>query len=116
MRPVAPNILSLPLRMEQHVVQAPDTLGRETHAHFRREVLEVLEATQPSDRWTQLVIDLSATREVDSAGLGAMVLIQRRAAEMRRAVYLRGVSEELRVLLVMTRLDDRFVIEDPAPA
>ena len=77
--------------MEQHVVQAPDTLGRETHAHFRREVLEVLEATQPSDRWTQLVIDLSATREVDSAGLGAMVLIQRRAAEIRRAVYLRGV-------------------------
>ena len=111
---VAPIILSFRYGMEQHVVHAPTTLGRETHAHFRQEALEVLEASHPADRWTQLVVDLSATREVDSAGLGALVLVQRRAAEMRRAVFLRGVSEELRVLLVMTRLDDRFVFEESA--
>ena len=100
--------------MGVHTVSAPSTLGRETHAHFRREALEVLEACEPSERKQPLVIDLSATRQVDSSGLGALVLVQRRAAEMRRAVLLRGVSEELRVLLVMTRLDDRFVFEDRA--
>lgn len=99
--------------MDPHVVQAPATLGRETHAHFRRAALEALEALDPGERRTPLVIDLSATRQVDSAGLGALVLVQRRASEMRRAVLLRGVSEELRVLLVMTRLDDRFVFEEP---
>jgi hypothetical protein len=31
-------------------------------------------------------------------------------------VHLRGASEELRFLLVMTRLDDRFVFEGPGAA
>jgi len=102
--------------MDRSVVQAPSKLGRETHAHFRREALEVLESSPPSARERPLVIDLSGTREVDSAGLGALVLVQRRAAELRRPVHLRGASEEVRILLVMTRLDDRFVLEGPASA
>jgi anti-anti-sigma regulatory factor len=100
--------------MDRHVVQAPTTLGRETHELFRRQALEALEASHPEGRGTALVIDLSATRQVDTAGLGALMLVQRRAAELRRPVYLRDASEELRLLLVMTRLDDRFVFEDSA--
>ncbi len=98
--------------MDRYVVKAPSTLGRETHEQFRREALEVLESSPPS----ALVIDVAATGEVDSAGLGALVVIQRRAAELRRPVHLRDASEELRLLLVMTRLDDRFVFESTPPA
>jgi anti-anti-sigma regulatory factor len=60
------------------------------------------------------VIDLVATRKVDSAGLGALMLIQRRAAERRQAVVLRNASDELRYLLVLTKLDDLFEVESPA--
>jgi ABC-type transporter Mla MlaB component len=48
---------------------------------------------------------------VDSAGLGALMLIQRRAAEKRQTVCLRGANEELRFLLVLTKLDDLFELE-----
>jgi anti-anti-sigma regulatory factor len=59
----------------------------------------------------ELVIDLGATREVDSAGLGALVLVQRHAAERRQQVVLRGVGPELEYLLVLTKLDDLFQFE-----
>ena len=60
----------------------------------------------------RLVIDLSATRTIDSAGLGALMLIQRMAAERRQTVVLRAPSEEIRFLLVLTKLADLFDIED----
>jgi len=90
-------------------VLAPASLGRETRGIFRREALEALQALGASGESGPLAIDLTATRVVDSAGLGVLVLVQRRAAEVRRSVHLYGASEELRFLLVMTRLDDRFV-------
>ena len=96
------------------MLQAPTSLGIETRATFRRQAQEALERLGATDGAGELVIDLSRTRSVDSAGLGVLVLIQRRAAEARQTVRLRGASEELRFLLVMTRLDDRFVIEGPA--
>jgi anti-anti-sigma factor len=59
----------------------------------------------------RLVIDLSHTRHIDSAGLGALMLIQRRAAERRQAVVLRNANEEIRFLLVLTKLYDLFHVE-----
>jgi anti-anti-sigma factor len=59
----------------------------------------------------ELVIDLGSTREVDSSGLGALVMIQRHAAERRQQVVLRGVGPELEYLLVLTKLDDLFQFE-----
>jgi anti-anti-sigma factor len=59
----------------------------------------------------RLVIDLARTRHVDSAGLGALMLIQRRAAERRQIVVLRSASEEIRFLLMLTKLDDLFQLE-----
>ena len=99
--------------MIETMVQAPTSLGIETRATFRRQAQEALERLGAANGASELVIDLSGTRSVDSAGLGVLVLIQRRAAESRRTVRLRGVSGELRFLLVLTRLDDRFVIEGP---
>jgi len=94
---------------DQRVVVAPAELDLDTRVAFRREAVETLDAMAAAA--AILVIDLSATRSVDSAGLGALMLIQRRAAERRITVRLRGLSEDLRFLLALTRLEDLFEVE-----
>jgi anti-anti-sigma factor len=116
MRVAAPFTHCDSLAMATVVVKAPTSLGIETRALFRRQALEALEGLRGSEAARQLVIDLATTRAVDSAGLGVLVLIQRRAAEVRASVRLSGASEEVRFLLVMTRLDDRFIIESTPPS
>lgn len=90
---------------------APSTLGLETRAEFRRTAIEALEALPEGDG--RLIVDLGGTRQVDSAGLGALMLVQRRAAERRQAVELRRPSDELRFLLAITKLADLFEIVEP---
>ena len=58
-----------------------------------------------------LEVDLSALTFVDSAGLGALMLIQRVAAERRQVVVLRNPSEEMRFLLTITKLYDLFIVD-----
>ncbi len=88
---------------------APDTLGLESRVEIRRAATQLLEDMPEGSG--RLVIDLGRTRHVDSAGLGALMLIQRRASERRQAVVLRNPSEEIRFLLVLTKLYDLFHIE-----
>src|SRR5580693_5084110 len=90
----------------ERTVGAPEVLGLESRVAFRRTAGELLQ--QLPEGAGRLVIDLSGTSTVDSAGLGALMLIQRRAAERRVGVCLRGVNDELRFLLVLTKLDDLF--------
>lgn len=90
-------------------LRAPETLGLDTRSDFRRAGIELLESLTEGDG--SLVIDLTATRAVDSAGLGALMLVQRRAAERRLTVVLRNANEELRFLLALTKLDDLFRLE-----
>ena len=87
----------------------PASLGLDTRAAFRQAAVELLEEMPEGEG--RLVIDLSATQHVDSAGLGALMLVQRRAAERRQRVALRSASEELRFLLMLTKLDDLFELE-----
>jgi anti-anti-sigma factor len=91
---------------------APAHLGLETRAEFRRVAIELLDSLP--DGTGQLLIDLSLTQTVDSAGLGALMLIQRRAAERRQTVTLRNANDELRYLLALTKLDDLFQLESDA--
>ncbi len=90
-------------------IQAPDHLGLESRTAFRQAAVGFLE--QLPERTGRLVIDLRGTRTVDSAGLGALMLIQRKAAERRQVVVLRRPNDELRFLLVLTKLDDLFEVE-----
>ena len=90
-------------------IAAPDTLGLETRVEIRKAAIQLLE--QMPEGSGRLVIDLGRTRHIDSAGLGALMLIQRRAAERRQAVVLRNPSEEIRFLLVLTKLYDLFQVE-----
>lgn len=93
----------------ERVLAAPEALGLETRTGFRRTASQTLD--ELPEGTGRLVIDLTATRAVDSAGLGALMLIQRRAADRRQTVCLRGANEELRFLLVLTKLDDLFELE-----
>jgi ABC-type transporter Mla MlaB component len=101
------------MRTPQDVVRgmtAPERLGLDTRVEIRKAASQLLdEMPEGSGR---LVIDLSYTREIDSAGLGALMLIQRHASERRLSVALRHASEEIRFLLVLTKLSDLFELDD----
>ena len=99
-----------PVSTIEHLV-APEHLGLQSRTDFRQQAVTILDRLPEGEG--RLVIDLGATRQVDSAGLGALMLIQRRAAERRQAVVLRSANEELRFLLVLTRLDDLFELDPP---
>ncbi len=101
--------------MSEALVLAPPHLGAQSRAEFREVALAAI-AQLTDSPGGRLVIDLSRTERLDSAGLGTLVMIQLRAAERLCSVALRGTSEEIRFLLLMTRLDDRFIIEPPAQA
>ncbi len=88
---------------------APARLGLDTRVEFRKTAIEALDALPEGGG--QLIIDLSSTRHVDSAGLGVLMLIQRRAADRRQTVVLRNPSDQLRFLLVITKLVDLFQLE-----
>ena len=93
------------------VLQAPESLGLATREAFRHSANALLD--EMGEGTGQLVVDLGATRQVDSSGLGALVLVQRHASDRRQQVVLRGVAPELEYTLVLTKLDDLFVF---APA
>ena len=97
--------------MNDSIVVAPVHLGAQTRAAFRDDALAALGRLDEAQPGGRLVIDMSQTQRVDSAGLGTLVMLQLRAAERRHAVALRGASEEIRFLLLMTRLEDRFSID-----
>jgi ABC-type transporter Mla MlaB component len=88
------------------VLTAPAELGLDTRVEFRRAGVALLE--QLPEGTGELILDLSGTVRVDSAGLGALMLVQRRAAERRQVVTIRGANDEVRFLLVLTKLDDLF--------
>lgn len=90
-------------------IAAPALLGLSTRVEFRHEANQELDQMAAGDG--ELVLDFSATREVDSSGLGALVMIQRHASSRRQQIVLRSVGPELEYLLVLTQLDDLFLFE-----
>ncbi len=98
--------------MKERTVQCPTHLTAHSRAEFRDAALGAL--GELGDRpGGVLVIDLSATDKLDSAGLGTLVMLQLRAAERRHTVRLVDPSEEIRFLLLMTRLEERFEFDPP---
>src|SRR5205814_3225118 len=63
------------MRPGEKVLAAPEELGLDSRTVFRRAATELLE--QLAEGAGRLVIDLAGTRQIDSAGLGALMLIQR---------------------------------------
>lgn len=94
---------------QDRTVDAPEQLGVDARDTFRDRALQALEAMEEGEG--ALVVDLTKTYFVDTAGLGALADVQRRAAQRRHAVRLRGVNDDIRFTLVLSRMEDLFVIE-----
>lgn len=88
---------------------APEVLGLDSRDPFRSAAVSLLEEVPEASG--VLIVDFDGTRRIDSAGLGALMLIQRRAADRRQRIVLRNLKDEFRFLLVLTRLDELFEIE-----
>src|SRR3989454_10892835 len=92
--PVENTLMST--RPMEKTLAAPERLDLESRTAFRRAAGEVLGLLPEGDG--RLVIDLSGTRSVDNAGLGALRPIQRKGAEGRPIGGLSGGNEGLRFL------------------
>ena len=89
-------------------VIAPEALGLDTRLEFRESVTRELDAMSEGGA---LTVDLSGTKRVDSAGLSALMLIQRHASDKGQRIILRDPSDEMRFLLALTLMTDLFEIE-----
>jgi anti-anti-sigma factor len=92
-----------------HVVVAPEELSLDSRTEFRRRA--VLEIDSMAAGIGRLIVDMTGTKSMDSAGLGTLILVQRRAAGRRLPVVLRGLNDPLRSLLTLTKLEGLFEIE-----
>jgi anti-anti-sigma regulatory factor len=97
------------IETNSRLVMAPEVLGLEARGEFRDAAVDLL--GELPETTGVLIIDFAGTRRIDSAGLGALMLVQRKASERNIKVVLRRLRDEFRFLLVLTKLDDLFEIE-----
>ena len=93
-------------------VVAPERLVSETRADFRARALDAVSRVS-SAGGKAVEIDLTDTSEIDASGLGALVLVQKRAKEKSLTVVLHMANGDVRSLLSATRLDGLFEMEHP---
>jgi len=93
-------------------ISAPEVLGLETRIGFREAAIHELDDLADGGI---LAVDLERTAEVDSAGLSALMLIQRHAATRKQRVVLRHASDEFKFLLALTLMSDLFELEPARP-
>lgn len=90
-------------------IVAPRRLDIITAPQLEREVeLTLARTSRPGARIT---IDLRGTSVADSSGLGALIQARALAARAMCSIRLRSVPDDLRIMLVLTGLDDIFEVE-----
>jgi anti-anti-sigma factor len=82
------------------VLGAPDKLVVSNRFELRERVLSALDCGVRA-----IVLDLSPTDYVDSAGLGTLVLLTKRARDAGGRMVLSGLNDRVADLLRLTRLD-----------
>jgi anti-sigma B factor antagonist len=87
------------------VVEGPTQFIVENRAELRQRVRAELEQGRAT-----VVVDLSRTEYVDSAGLGTLVLLNKEARAAGGSLVLAGLSDHVRDLLRLVRLDEVFTI------
>lgn len=91
-------------------IRAPKQLTLETRIEFRSAAATLIDRIPAGAG--RLVIDCGPLQLIDSVGLNALIIVRRRAAARRVEVVLRDLEIELRALLVLTKLEDLFELED----
>jgi anti-sigma B factor antagonist len=74
---------------------------------LKQQVLEQLEGGD-----TKFVIDFAKTGYIDSSGLGVLVSLSKKIREQGGELRLSSLSEDLRTLFELTKLDTLFRIAD----
>ena len=87
------------------VVEGPTQFIIDNRADVRQRVRAQLDRGRST-----VVIDLTNTEYVDSAGLGTLVLLNKEARAAGGCLVLAGLSEHVRDLLRLVRLDEVFTI------
>lgn len=87
------------------VVEGPTQFIIDNRAEVRQRVRAQLEQGRST-----VVVDLSRTEYVDSAGLGTLVLLNKEARAAGGCLVLAGLSDHVRDLLRLVRLDEVFTI------
>lgn len=89
------------------VVAAPESLNAQSRLDFRCAAMDCLERViQLGSK--ALTIDMSATQAVDACGLGILVLVTKRARARGIATRLLRAHDDVRSLLLLTRLEPLF--------
>ncbi len=91
-----------------HLMTLPSRLSV-TEAVAFREAFKALVQSHPSP--TQIALDLSQTRFLDSSGLGALVMSQKLADSSHINLALWSVQDEVRLVLSMTGMESTFTIQ-----
>lgn len=89
-------------------VSVPPTLTVVEAVSFEQTVRECCESNA---NLKKLVIDLSNTTFIDSSGLGSLVICYRTCEAKNIALILRGVREQVMMVLSLTDLDQIFTLE-----
>ena len=71
---------------------------------------QVLDQLERGDR--KFILDFSKTDYVDSSGLGVLVTLSKKIREQGGQLGLVGLSEDLRTLFELTKLDTLFIFSD----
>ena len=87
------------------VVEGPTQFIIDNRAEVRDRVRAQLEQGHAT-----VVVDLSRTAYVDSAGLGTLVLLNKEARAAGGCLVLAGLNDHVRDLLRLVRLDEVFTI------
>ncbi|MGB3201737.1 MAG: STAS domain-containing protein, partial [Nodosilinea sp.] len=90
------------------VVGVPSTLTVVEAVEFEQQVKRHCLA-QPAPE--VIIIDLSQTEFIDSSGLGALVICYRTCKTKGIDMVLRGVQEQVRMVLALTDLEQLFTFE-----
>lgn len=90
------------------VIEVPATLTVVEAVTVEQNVKRCL-AQEPTP--AQIIIDLSQTTFMDSSGLGALVIGYRACQQHQIPMILRGVQEQVRMVLSLTDLDQLFTFE-----
>ena len=71
---------------------------------------QVLEQLERGDR--KFIVDFSKTDYIDSSGLGVLVTLSKKIREQGGQLSLVSLSEDLRALFELTKLDTLFIFSD----
>ncbi len=71
---------------------------------------QVLDQLERGDR--KFIVDFSKTDYIDSSGLGVLVTLSKKIREQGGQLSLVSLSEDLRTLFELTKLDTLFIFSD----